>query len=72
MGAIPVIHRCAEPGCRELTFTARCPKHSTTGDGELKDALADAVVELTVARERYEQAQQRVDFLEARAGIRRE
>ena len=70
MIAGPIIHRCAEPDCRALAFAARCPKHTTAADHELRQALADAVVEMVVARERLREAEERVALLEARAGIR--
>jgi hypothetical protein len=68
---LPVLHRCAQRGCRSLTYTGRCPAHSTPEDAELRNALADAAAELVIARERVEEAVERLAVLEARAGIRR-
>ena len=70
MNGGPIIHRCAEPGCRDLSFAAHCPKHMTAADHELREVLDAAVVEMVVARERLREAEERVALLEARAGIR--
>jgi hypothetical protein len=67
----PIIHRCEEAGCRRLAYAARCPQHTTAGDHELREAIADATVEVVVARERLREAEERKAVLEARAGIRR-
>ena len=65
-----VLHRCAEPGCGQLAYAARCPSHATGEDADLERALDDAVVELVMARERHQEAAERVRVLRERAGIR--
>jgi hypothetical protein len=70
MTGLPMLHRCAHLGCQAVTYTARCPAHAVPEDRELREALAEANVELVVAREAYQEAAERVAALEARVGIR--
>ena len=69
MSHFPLISRCSEPGCRELTFAARCAAHTTAADNEVRAAVADAQHEVALAEAYLHDCRARLAAVEAQAGI---
>jgi len=69
--SLPVLTPCARAGCRRWTHLRYCPEHATAEQRATQELLDEALIERDLARERYDQAGERVGVLLRALGIRR-